>query len=394
MKHGRTTALKATAMAVLMATGLATLTGPVTPIASAVQAGQPNSPSTPPIVPDTRMKNLGVMDPRDVFEAVFTLTNRSTQPVKIRSFRVACNCTRMIPDSMTIPPRGQTNLKMTVDLRGDTGRMQKTALIFFDGYDRPIEVGVTGQMQYELEAPQAPLRVRSPQVTAQLRSSTGRPVRLLSVHGESPNLLSQVPDSGDRVLMANIRKNFNTGAEVPAALLVATDSKDTPLVAVRIISADVSRREMPFIRMNSDLNFSHKFFNMGMLKQGEAQTYTTTVFRDDHDAPLVGWIPVEGLEVNVVKVEPDPAQEQWPKAQSVTFTVTSTIDRAGATVYAPLYFATGTREQPTALNRVWAAGLTADASGNYVEAIESEGPLLITGDGGDEALASVGKKPQ
>ncbi|XHC24565.1 hypothetical protein ABWH91_09775 [Phycisphaerales bacterium ac7] len=74
--------------------------------------------------------------------------------------------------------------------------------------------------------------------------------------------------------------------------------------------------------------------------------------------------------------------------------MTSTIDRAGATVYAPLYFATGTREQPTALNRVWAAGLTADASGNYVEAIESEGPLLITGDGGDEALASVGKKPQ
>ena len=282
MKHGRTMAVKATAMAVLVASSLATLTGPAAPIASAVQAGQPNSPSTPPIVPDTRMKNLGVVDPRGVFEAVFTLTNRSTQPVKIRNFRVACNCTRMIPDSMTIPPRGQTNLKMTVDLRGDTGRMQKTALIFFEGYDRPIEVGVTGQMQYELEAPQAPLRVRSPQVTAQLRSSTGRPVRLLSVHGEAPNLLSQVPDSGERVLMANVRKNFNTGAEVPAALLVATDSEDTPLVAVRIISADVSRREMPFIRMNSDLNFSHKFFNMGMLKKGEAQTYTTTVFRDDH----------------------------------------------------------------------------------------------------------------
>ena len=78
----------------------------------------------------------------------------------------------------------------------------------------------------------------------------------------------------------------------------------------------------------------------------------------------------------------------------MTFTVTSTIDRAGATVYAPLYFASGTRGEPTGLNRVWAAGLTADESGNYIEAIESDGPLLITGDGGDEALASVGKKPQ
>ena len=46
---------------------------------------------------------------------------------------------------------------------------------------------------------------------------------------------------------------------------------------------------------------------------------------------------------------------------------------------------------PTALNRVWAAGITADESGNYIEAIESEGPTLITGDGGEEALASMGQ---
>ena len=387
-------AIKATAAAVLVVTGLATLTGPIAPVASAVQAGQPSSPSTPPIVPDTRMKNLGVVDPRGVFETRFTLTNRSSNPVRIREFRVACNCTRMLPESMTIPPRGSTNLRMTVDLRGDTGRMRKTALIYFDGFDRPIEVGVTGQMQYSIEAPQAPLRARSHILTAQLRSSTGRPVRLLSVHGEEPNVLSQTPQGSKRVLVANLRQDYGTGAEVPSAMLVATDSADTPLVAVRVISADVSRREMPFIRMNSELNFSHKFFNMGLLKKGEAQTYTTTVFREDRDAPLVGWIPVEGLEVNVVSVEPDPAQDQWPKAQTVTFTVTSTIDRAGATVYAPLYFASGTREGPTALNRVWAAGLTADESGEYIEAIESQGPMLISGDGGDEALISVGKTPQ
>ncbi|MFG0292835.1 MAG: DUF1573 domain-containing protein [Phycisphaerales bacterium JB050] len=390
MRHGRSRTLKLLAAAILATSAGMLVTGPLAPVATAEQAGQPTA-STPPIVPDARIKNLGRMDPLEIAQVRFTLQNRSPRPVRISRFRVACNCTRMVPDSMTIPGGGSIGLTMTVDLRGDTGKVHKTALIYFEGYDRPIEVGVDGQMQYPLESGTAPLRVNSPQVTAQLRSSLGRPVRLLSVHGEKPNILSQVPADSPRVLAATVRHDFGQRANLPGAFLVVTDAKETPLAAVRIVSADVSRRELPFIRMMSQLNISHKFFNMGVLKKGETQTYTTTVFREVREPPLVGWIPVDGLEVKVVSVEPDPSQDQWPKAQTVTFTITSTIDRAGATVYAPLYFASGTRENPTALNRVWAAGLTADESGNYIEAIESDGPTLITGDGGEEALASMGQ---
>jgi hypothetical protein len=390
MKHGRPAAFSAIALALAASATLLVGPAPFAGEASAQQAGQPAA-TTPPIVPDARMKNLGTIDPLAVSRTRFTLVNRSNQAVRIRNFRVACNCTRMIPDSMTIPARGSIGLTMTVDLRGDTGNVRKTALIFFDGFDRPIEVGVTGQQQYALEAPQAPLRVNTPQVTTQLRSSLGRPVRLLSVQGESPNILSQVPADSPRVLGATLRHDFGLRSEVPSALLIVSDAAEAPLTAVRIVSAEVSRREMPFIRMMSELNVSHKFFNMGVLKRGETQTYTTTVFREDRNAPLVAWIPIEGLDVQVTSVQPDPAQEQWPKAQSVTFTITSTIDRAGATVYAPLYFASGSREKPTALNRVWGAGLVADENGNYIEAIESDGPALITGDGGDEAIASMGR---
>lgn len=392
MKHGRTMALKATAMAVLMATGLATLTGPLTPLAGAWQAGQPGA-TTPPITVDSPNKQIGIVDPTKISSTRFVLTNRSNSALRIRNFRVTCNCTRLLPDSMTIPARGSTAIEMTVDLRGDTTSMTKNAQIFFEGYDNPVTIGVQGQQQYPLQAVNAPIRTNSQVVTAQLRSGLGRPVRLLSVQGSAPEILAQRPD-GPRVLQATVRHRFDTPQDVHGAMIVVTDSAEVPIAPIRVSSAQISRREMPFIRMMSELNISHKFFNMGVLKKGETQTYTTTVFREDREAPLVGWIPVDGLEVEVVSVEPDPAQEQWPKAQAVTFTVTSTIDRAGATVYAPLYFASGTREQPTALNRVWAAGLTADESGNYIEAIESEGPTLITGDGGEEALASMGKKPQ
>lgn len=368
--------------------------GAPTQSARAQQPQQPDAPTVPPIVPDERMKDIGVVDPQEVFRTRFVLVNRSNRPVQIREFRVACNCTRLIPESMTIPPRGGIPIDMTVDLRGDVGRTEKTALIFFEGFDRPIEIGVQGQMQYALQAPQSPLRINNPQVTTQLRSSLGRPLRLLSVHGEAPEILSQTPQGSDRVLVANVRKDYGQMADVPHAMLVVTDAPEVPLAAIRISSGDVSRRELPFIRMMSQLNISHKFFNMGVLKKGEAKTFTTTVFRENRDEPLVGWIPIEGLTVEVTSVKPDPAQDQWPKAQAVTFTVTSTIDRAGATLSAPLYFASGSKESPSELNRVWAAGLTADAEGNYTEAIESEGPTLISGNGGEEALASLGKKPQ
>lgn len=359
----------------------------------AAQAQQPQQPAVtvPPIVPDAKMKNVGVIDPQEVLRTRFVLVNRSTEDVRIREFRVACNCTRLIPASRTIPARGAIPIEMTVDLRGDLGRMNKTALIYFQGYDRPIEIGVEGQLQYALQAPQGPIRPMGAVATAQLRSSNGRPVRLLSVHGEKPEIVSQNPPEGERVLVADVRKDYGSRDNLVHAMLVVTDSPEAPLAAIRISSGALSSKEMPFIRMMRELNISHKYFNMGVLTKGEAKTFTTTVFRDDHDAPLVGWIPIEGIEVEVVSVEPDPAQEQWPKAQAVTFTVTSTIDRAGATLSAPLYMATGTREKPTAMNRVWAAGLTADENGDYIEAIESQGPTLITGDGGEEALANLGR---
>ncbi len=390
MAHGRSIALKLLAAAMLATTAGLLVTGPMTPVASAEQAGQPTG-STPPIVPDQKTKNLGRIDPLEVARTTFTLQNRSSRPVRISRFRVACNCTRLFADSMTIPPGGTTELTVTVDLRGDTGSVRKNAQIYFQGFDLPIEIFVTGQMQYPLEAPQAPLRVGAPRFTTPVQSALGRPVRILSVQGQAPNIVSQVPADSPRILGATLSHNFEQRDQIANALLVVTDAKEAPLAAMRIISGDASRREMPFIRMMSQLNISHKFFNMGVLTKGKTQTYTTTVFREDREQPLVAWIPVEGLEVKVVSVEPDPAQDQWPKAQTVTFTVTSTIDRAGATVYAPLYFASGSRENPTALNRVWGAGLVADENGEYISAIESEGPALITGDGGDEALASMGQ---
>lgn len=380
------------AAAVLVgAAGIAVLPGgPGAAVASA-QNAPARELTVPPVLPDEKIKNIGVVDPTEVVRQQFVLVNHSTEEVQIRDFRVACNCTRLIASNRTIPPRGAVSVDMTVDLRGDMGRMRKTALIFFQGFDRPIEIGVQGQYQYEVQAPQAPVIPSGTVVSTQIRSSTGRPVRLLSVQGEAPETESQTPSEGDRVLVAQVRKDFGSKEAMTHALLVVTDSKESPLAAIRIRSGDLSSREMPFIRMIQELNISHKFLNLGLLKRGEAQTYTTTVFRDDHDAPLVGWMPVEGIEVEVVSVEPDPAQEQWPKAQLVTFTVTSTIDRAGATISAPLYMASGTRESPTALNRVWAAALTADAEGNYAEAIESQGPVLITGDGGEEAIESLGR---
>jgi len=354
------------------------------------QPGQA-APTTPPIVPDVRTRDMGTMNPQEVAQTAFMLTNRSTQPVRIRELRANCNCTRLIPESMTIPARGSIRMDVTIDLRGDLGQVRKNGLIYFEGFDRPIEIEVTGQLQYPLQVASAPLRTSTTHVTTQLRSSMGRPVRLLSVHGAEPTVLSQTPQGSDRILAATVRHDFGTLEDVAHALLVVTDEPSVPLAAMRISAGRSSQLEMPFFRMMSQLNISHKFFNMGVLKKGEAKTFTTTVFRDNHNEPLRAWIPIEGLSVEIVKVEPDPGQTQWPKAQSVTFTVTSTIERAGATLYAPLYIESGSEEKPTALNRVWAAGLTADASGNYIEAIEKDGPVLMSGDGGAEALARVGQ---
>jgi hypothetical protein len=373
------------------AAGLTLLPAGAGGTAAAAQNAPARELTVPPVLPDEKMKNIGVVDPTEIVRQQFVLVNHSAEEVRIRDFRVACNCTRLIASNRTIPPRGAVSVDMTVDLRGDMGRMRKTALIYFQGFDRPIEIGVQGQYQYAVQAPQAPLNPSGTLVSTQIRSSTGRPVRLLSVQGEAPETVSQTPSEGDRILVAEVRKEFGSKEALAHALLVVTDSKESPLAAIRIRSGELSTREMPFVRLMQELNISHKFLNLGVLKRGEAQTYTTTVFRDDHSSPLVGWMPVEGIEVEVVSVEPDPAQEQWPKAQLVTFTVKSTMDRAGATISAPLYMASGTRENPTKLNRVWAAALTADAEGNYIEAIESQGPLLITGDGGEEAIESLGR---
>lgn len=391
MRRAMSVSGRLAAAALVGAAGIAVWPSGPASLAEAAQTAPARELSVPPVLPDEKIKNVGVIDPREIVRQQFVLVNHSTEEVQIRDFRVACNCTRLIASNRTIPPRGAVSVDMTVDLRGDMGRMRKTALIYFQGFDRPIEIGVQGQYQYAVQAPQAPVTPSGTVVSTQIRSSTGRPVRLLSVQGETPQTVSQTPSEGDRVLVAQVQKDFGSREAMSHALLVVTDSKESPLAAIRVKSGDLSTREMPFVRMIQELNISHKFMNLGLLKKGEATTFTTTVFRDDHDSPLVGWMPVEGIEVDIVSVEPDPAQDQWPKAQLVTFTVTSTIDRAGATVYAPLYMASGTRENPTKLNRVWAAALTADQDGNYIEAIESEGPVLITGDGGDEAIASMGR---
>lgn len=366
----------------------------VTPVPSLAQQPRPQQPSNltvPPVAPDTRTRDVGIVSPLEIIETTFILANRSAETVRIRELRAPCNCTRLIPESMTLPPRGSIRLNVTIDLRGDMGSMKKNGLIFFEGFDRPIEIEVVGQLQYPLQVSSAPLRVQSPLVNAPIRTTSGRPVKLLSVQGTAPNILSQTPPNSPRVLAATVRHDFQNLDNVAHAMLVVTDDPASPLVAVRISSGRASQIELPFIRMMSQLNISHKFFNMGVLSKGEPKTFTTTIFRDNHSDPLRGWIPIEGLSVEIVKVEPDPGQAQWPKAQRVTFTVTSNIDRAGATLYAPLYIESGPEGSPRALNRVWAAGLTADDQGKYIEAIETDGPVLISGNGGTEALARIGQ---
>ena len=83
--------------------------------------------TSPRIVIEPSSQELGER-PQQFIELSYTVRNLGTSPLKIGEVTTTCGCTKAAVDQDTIPPNGETTLRVTMDpaqlnLRGDIYRV-------------------------------------------------------------------------------------------------------------------------------------------------------------------------------------------------------------------------------------------------------------------------------
>lgn len=326
---------------------------------------RPHLEGTAPLPPaailvDDAIQELGTLNPDEVVVAVFEFLNNSSKPQVLERVVTACNCTRVILSDMVFPPHQVTAVTVTIDLRGTVGPFRKNAVFFFEGADQPNEVWVEGEFSHAVAMAPTPIMPGDDGATGELtlRALDGKPFSVLSVNGEPPVFVT-----GDASPAST--KSIRWGREgepLPSLVVVETDHPGAPVLVDRVRETSVVARESRFVRQltQGGVGISHRLVNLGALAPGQTVELETTIFRDPsvHREPIEVRFDDDRLTAEVVSIEPDPVQWQWPRAQLVTFRITLSDEaESGATISTPLYVSSEGPEGRTRTNRVWTAAV-------------------------------------
>ncbi len=315
----------------------------------------------PPIRVTPPTANFGIANPDQPIHTAVTITNTSSSAIHIKEVRPTCKCTVPTLPKDTLAPGEQITVPVVLDLRGSLGEVKKPFDIFVTGWERPVTVVVAGVLSYPIsvdpDKPQATMK-RKGEIT--LRSTDGRPFKVISVHGREPQVVEKKPKEGDRALEWTIQWDVAHVQDFPYMLVLETDHPECEVFTVRFWGQLVSGPEVEFIK-NWKYIFSNRTnVNFGAVPPGGSTEIEIPISRTDHSVPCeitfdrtkVEHTLPEGLRAEVIAVN---EVDGRPQDEMYVIRLTNTAPTK-TTICAPLYFRTGS-EEGDKLTRSWIGGV-------------------------------------
>lgn len=259
-----------------------TNTPPATPKAQppANQAGPPAR-----IVPDTF--DFGLKNPDNLIWTKFKVYNESDKPLYVREVKPACKCTVPTLDSDVIPPGGFITMDASIDLRGTTGNVKKSFMVYFNDYASPLKGNIVGELSYPVQVYPKPAISSFPGDlvgTLTLSSLEGEPFTVCAINGDKPRILHKntngaEPASEWRVMYDLSGLDVNT---VPAVLVVETDHPGARFMSYKLSGAVLSRREIQWIKLWNQIFVDRPNIPLGVIPRGGYADFETSLMRPDH----------------------------------------------------------------------------------------------------------------
>ncbi len=252
----------------------------------------------------SRTQAVGVVSPLDIVRGSFRIRNISDKPVTVAKIEAGCRCTFGAMTQNVIPAGGESTLNYEIDVRGTVGPLRKPINIRLAGFDQYYEVVVQGELQYPVRCNPPTIQpngVGESQIT--FTASDGVPFSILSVDGSAPDVVARNPPEGPKALSWTLR--FNVARTWPYAVIVETDHPKTPVIDLRVMSGNVSNKELSFFKNINDIAIGRHMINLGVVKPGGEATFDFYITRvKDHEMPIEASTDGGDIKLSVVEMFP------------------------------------------------------------------------------------------
>ncbi len=320
---------------------------------------RPSMGPMPPISVSPRHFHAGVLDPEELVEGRFVLTNTTDEVQFVSSLETTCKCTTPTISSRTIPPGGSVTVDAAIDVRGHLGQTMKAVNVFIEGYERPLSLPMSGLLTdiVQIDDP----KLKSLQGEFLLGARDNRPFKVLAVHNAEASFepFNATADGSARAWRVRYQVNPR---EVPYILVVETDHPESRAVLPRMFVGGASSGEIKYIKQRKEIYSGRNMVNLEALGRGESFEFAVPLRRPDHSQRPEVRTEMDGLEAEIVSVVPSGHDDDYA---TYTMRVTNVSAEPGM-ILTPLYFKTPEDFE----TRLWMGGI---AEGEESSASEASG---------------------
>lgn len=269
---------------------------------TAMPGANPQTGPLPPLaVIGPQNQNVGVRSPLELVSGAFRLRNTASEPLTITKVEAGCRCTFGVVTNPVVPPGGETLLNYEIDVRGTVGPLRKPILVTVAGFNRKFEVVVSGELQYAVRSDPGDLKPDGDgNVRFTLSSTDGVPFKVMSVNGDAPTVQARTPAEGEKAMTWTL--TYNVQRLMPYAVVVETDHPKAPVIDLRVMSAAVSTKEIPFFRVINDIAIGRHLVNLGVVKPGGSAEFDMYITRiKDFNKPVT--LATDGGDIKLELIE-------------------------------------------------------------------------------------------
>ena len=340
-----------------------------------------NTGPMPPVRLDPLQFDAGRIDPEALINATFRVINTSNQTMTIDGFTTSCKCTAPVISARVIPPGGDVEVSATVDLRGTYGKIQKSFMLKFRGYDRMVECVIKANMSHEVVV--EPDKLRRFSGTVRLTASDGRPFAPIAIHNKDARyrFVPVRPAGAERAVVWDVAYALPPGSP-DTNLLIETDHRKAKLLSPRMFVSQATEGELKYILQRKEIWSERKHANLGGLNQGDHFDLGCQIRMPSHAEGLEVFTETEGIEAQIVGMEDIPGEDD---SKMYTVRLTNTGAAVGA-VLTPLYFATTKLTDETGetfRTRAWIMALVHESDESAVTPEGTPGAGSSTTQGGE-----------
>lgn len=330
--------------------------------------GQPQyTGPLPPIQVIPGNVDFGIANPDHPIRTKVRVTNTSPSTIRIAEVRPTCKCTVPTISKDTLAPGESIDIDLVLDLRGSLGPVRKPFDIFIVGWERPFTAVVIGTLQYPISIePADPQATPNRKGEIVMRSTDGRPFKVISVHGRTPQVVERKPPEGERSLEWTIQWDLTHTREWPHMLVIETDHPDCQVMNVRLKGAVVSQSDIPYIKNWPWIFAANRTnVNFGAIPAGGSVVVDIPITRDPEKSVTSEPCAVsfsdkevtdtlgEAIKVEVVEIQPVDGRPN----DELYFVKITNIAQQPQMVCHPIYFRTNTHADGEKWSRCWLGGV-------------------------------------